>query len=179
MEMLKKRPAWFRPGPADECLMQLEQGNATMYDCVRDLIKDKEGYIEAMAVWLATWPTEQFMIIQFENLTADASHTAVLNDVMRFVDIDPSKGPQELPQANSRKGDVNPEGWKMKKRLKFLDDSMRVGDSLATRPTDPNLPHSKPIATMELAMPKMFRLLTDRRTARSTFSLELSTLRCP
>ncbi|GBG00586.1 hypothetical protein Rsub_13298 [Raphidocelis subcapitata] len=115
MEMLKKRPAWFRPGPADECLMQLEQGNATMYDCVRDLIKDKEGYIEAMAVWLATWPTEQFMIIQFENLTADASHTAVLNDVMRFVDIDPSKGPQELPQANSRKGDVNPEGWRMKK----------------------------------------------------------------
>ena len=139
---------------------------------MRDLIKDKEGYIEAMAVWLATWPTEQFMIIQvgrmvgprpgrapkrvqgvhhcacrsggqplvcllrqaagvrpftnhtsaqpckqpqFENLTADASHTAVLNDVMRFVDIDPSKGPQELPQANSRKGDVNPEGWKMKK----------------------------------------------------------------
>jgi hypothetical protein len=30
MEMLKKRPHWFRPGPADECLMRLEEGKASM-----------------------------------------------------------------------------------------------------------------------------------------------------
>ena len=50
---------------------------------------------------------------QFENVTADETHAAVLKDLMVFLDLDPNQGPEVLPQANSRKDDVKSEGWPM------------------------------------------------------------------
>ena len=51
---------------------------------------------------------------QFENLTAPATHGAVLEDLQRFLGLDPVLAPPTLPLANSRKA-AKPEGWPMRR----------------------------------------------------------------
>ena len=49
--------------------------------------------------------------MQYENLTAPATHGAVLADLQRWLGMDPSLGPPSLPRENSRK--AQSQGWPM------------------------------------------------------------------
>ncbi|PRW44571.1 sulfotransferase [Chlorella sorokiniana] len=112
---------WWVPEPVDECLERMRGGTngTSMADCLRiRLGGDKSAwfdYTRAMAGWLHAFPAEQFHVLQYENLTAPGSREAVLADMQRFLGLDPSLAPRELPAENSRKGSEHPEGWPMRR----------------------------------------------------------------
>ncbi|GBG00370.1 hypothetical protein Rsub_13260 [Raphidocelis subcapitata] len=115
LDMLKNPEWWFNPEEADACVRRLYNGTATMYDCIKNQLKKEGSYLEPLNAWLTAFPPEQVHVIQFENLTGDATRAATLNGVMRFLGMEPELGLKTLFRNNSRKAEARPEGWPMKR----------------------------------------------------------------
>ncbi|GBF98961.1 hypothetical protein Rsub_12607 [Raphidocelis subcapitata] len=134
LDMLKNPEWWFNPEEADLCVRQLYNGTASMYDCIRAQIKKEGAYLESLNAWLTAFPPEQVHVIQYENLTGDATRDVTLDGVMRFLGMDPELRPKELPRKNSRKAEAKPEGWPMTKAQ--LEELVAAAENKAERIAD-------------------------------------------
>ncbi|GBG00545.1 hypothetical protein Rsub_13332 [Raphidocelis subcapitata] len=111
-------PKWFAAQEGDVCLRRLVADRATMGECALEVVRARESYVDSLRQWLAAgWDRRQLHVMQYETFTSAGPRArAALDDLKRFLGLDPSLGPAQLPAFNMRRDHVHPEGWQISKR---------------------------------------------------------------
>lgn len=104
------------------CLLRRE-----VYKCLKRQLPGF-NYTEPFQTWLDAYPRDQLYLVQYENMTSEAHSLEVVQDIKRFLRLDPNE-PADAPtlaRNNSRedhlrmKGELaegeKPDGWPIKRR---------------------------------------------------------------
>ncbi|PSC69269.1 snurportin-1 [Micractinium conductrix] len=103
--------------------------------CVMKELKS-ENYSEPLQAWLEAFPRGQLYVVQYENMTSSATSPSVLQDIKRYLGVDPALPDQDLGMANTREVHLQRKGalqegqqaggWRMtKKQYQGLVDHVR------------------------------------------------------
>jgi len=99
------------------CLSRKDMGTCLLH--ASQITKPSDGgpatYYDALYPWVNTWPANQLMVIQYEELTQDEERERIeLMRVKTYLGLDPTWPKTEgLELRNARRFKINADGWKI------------------------------------------------------------------